>query len=67
MALASQLRIAGEQCQHLNQRNGMLIAGLRERTQSALGILRSGESSVTLYGQQGEAAQDMGSRIIGTA
>ena len=67
LALASQLRTAGEQCKQLNQRNGMLIAGLRERTQSALGILRSGESGVTLYGQQGEAARDMGSRVLGTA
>lgn len=67
LALASQLRSAGADAKQKNQRNGMLIAGLRERTSAALGILRPGESGITLYGQQGQANQDLGSRILGRA
>jgi flagellar biosynthesis/type III secretory pathway chaperone len=67
MEIADRLRATGENCQALNQRNGRLIAGLRERTQSALTVLRAGEVGVMLYGQQGESSKDMGSRVLGTA
>ena len=50
-----------------NQRNGMLVAGLRERTRTALSILRPDAANVTLYGQGGSAEDTMGSRLLGSA
>ena len=50
-----------------NQRNGMLVAGLRERTRTALNILRPDAANVTLYGQGGSAEDTMGSRLLGSA
>ena len=50
-----------------NQRNGMLVAGLRERTRTALNILRPDAANITLYGQGGSAEDTMGSRLLGSA
>ena len=50
-----------------NQRDGMLIAGLRERTRSALSLLRPDAANVTLYGEQGSAEDTMGSRFLVSA
>jgi flagellar biosynthesis/type III secretory pathway chaperone len=60
------LQQLGQECQRLNQRNGLLISGLRDMTANALGVLR-GEPSVQLYGQSGERAENLSSRVIGTA
>jgi flagellar biosynthesis/type III secretory pathway chaperone len=65
--LASTIRAAGESCKTLNHRNGMLISALRDRTQQAINIVRGNDSGVTLYGQQGNAHLDGGSRVLGTA
>ena len=67
MELVGTIRAAGEHCKTLNQRNGMLISALRDRTQQAINIVRGGGSGVTLYGQQGNAHLDNGSRVLGTA
>ena len=47
--------------------NGMLISALRDRTQQAINIVRGNDTGVTLYGQQGNAHLDGGSRVLGTA
>lgn len=65
-ALVDKLQAIGEECKKINVRNGQLIGGLREMTSGALGILR-GEPVVTLYGQSGDSACDLGSRSLGTA
>ena len=65
--LASTIRLAGESCKTLNHRNGMLISALRDRTQQAINIVRGSDVGVTLYGQQGNAHLDGGSRVLGTA
>ena len=65
--LASTIRAAGESCKTLNHRNGMLISALRDRTQQAINIVRGNDTGVTLYGQQGNAHLDGGSRVLGTA
>ena len=65
--LASTIRTAGESCKTLNHRNGMLISALRDRTQQAINIVRGNDVGVTLYGQQGDAHLDGGSRVLGTA
>ncbi len=65
--LASTIRVAGESCKTLNHRNGMLISALRDRTQQAINIVRGNDTGVTLYGQQGNAHLDGGSRVLGTA
>ena len=65
--LASTIRVAGESCKTLNHRNGMFIAALRDRTQQAINIVRGNDMGVTLYGQQGNAHLDGGSRVLGTA
>lgn len=67
LELVGTIRTAGEHCKTLNQRNGMLISALRDRTQQAINIVRGGDSGVTLYGQQGNAHLDNGSRVLGTA
>ena len=61
------LRENGAKSKNANQRNGMLIAGLRERTRSALNLLRPDAANVTLYGEQGSAEDTMGSRFLGSA
>ena len=61
------LRENGARSKNANQRNGMLIAGLRERTRTALGLLRPDATNVTLYGQGGSAEDTMGSRLLGSA
>ena len=67
LELASAIRAAGESCKALNHRNGMLISALRDRTQQAISIVRGNECGVTLYGSQGNASQEGGSRVLGTA
>ena len=62
-----ELRVKGEASKSANQRNGMLIAGLRERTRSALTLLRPDAANVTLYGNRGSAEDTMGSRLLGSA
>lgn len=57
----------GATSKEANQRNGMLIAGLRERTRSALTLLRPDAANVSLYGQKGSAEGTMGSRLLGSA
>jgi flagellar biosynthesis/type III secretory pathway chaperone len=61
------LRENGAKSKNANQRNGMLISGLRERTRSALSLLRPDAANVTLYGEQGSAEDTMGSRFLGSA
>ena len=61
------LREKGTASKNANQRNGMLIAGLRERTRSALTLLRPDAANVTLYGNRGSAEDTMGSRLLGSA
>ena len=61
------LREKGAASKNANQRNGMLIAGLRERTRSALTLLRPDAANVTLYGNRGSAEDTMGSRLLGSA
>ena len=67
LACVDKLREKGEASKSANQRNGMLIAGLRERTRSALTLLRPGAANVTLYGNRGSAEDTMGSRLLGSA
>ena len=61
------LREKGAASKNAKQRNGMLIAGLRERTRSALTLLRPDAANVTLYGNRGSAEDTMGSRLLGSA
>ena len=61
------LREKGAASKNANQRNGMLIAGLRERTRSAITLLRPDAANVTLYGNRGSAEDTMGSRLLGSA
>jgi len=61
------LREHGAHSKKANQRNGMLIAGLREHTRTAIGLLRPDAANVTLYGQGGSAEDTMGSRLLGSA
>ena len=67
--LASAIRITGENCKRLNQRNGMLISSLRDHTQRALNLVRNNdEPNVLLYSQQGDTNTDNGGcRTLGTA
>ena len=67
LACIDELRVKGEASKSANQRNGMLIAGLRERTRSALTLLRPDAANVTLYGNRGSAEDTMGSRLLGSA
>ena len=62
-----ELRNKGIDSKNANQRNGMLISGLRERTRSALTLLRPDAANVTLYGNRGSADDTMGSRLLGSA
>ena len=67
LACVYALREKGEVSKTANQRNGMLIAGLRERTRSAISLLRPDAANVTLYGNRGSAEDTMGSRLLGSA
>ena len=67
LASVDELREKGATSKTANQRNGMLIAGLRERTRSALTLLRPDAANVTLYGQRGSAEDTLGSRLLGSA
>ncbi len=67
LACVDELRETGEASKNANQRNGMLIAGLRERTRSAITLLRPDAANVTLYGNRGSAEDTMGSRLLGSA
>ncbi len=66
LELIERLRASGVACQKLNNRNGMMISSLKDRTHRALTVLR-GAPDVTLYGNRGNADPDMGSRVLGTA
>lgn len=50
-----------------NTRNGKLIAGLKERTNTSLRVLRPEAASIALYGDGGSAENTMGSRLLGSA
>jgi flagellar biosynthesis/type III secretory pathway chaperone len=67
LASVDALHDKGAISKNANQRNGMLIAGLRERTRSALNLLRPDAANVTLYGNRGSAEDTMGSRLLGSA
>lgn len=67
LACIDDLGKKGAASKEANQRNGMLIAGLRERTRSALTLLRPDSINVSLYGQRGSAEDTMGSRLLGSA
>ena len=67
LACIDDLGEKGTASKEANQRNGMLIAGLRERTRSALTLLRPDAANVSLYGQKGSAEDTMGSRLLGSA
>lgn len=67
LACVDALQDKGAISKNANQRNGMLIAGLRERTRSALNLLRPDAANVTLYGNRGSAEDTMGSRLLGSA
>ena len=66
-ALLQSLDELGENCKELNQNNGLLIGGLKDRAERSLSLLRSGEAGVTLYGEGGNRDSDLGSRSLGTA
>ncbi len=51
----------------MNVRNGKLIAGLKERTNTSLKVLRPEAANITLYGDSGSAENTMGSRLLGSA
>ena len=55
------------QSKNMNARNGKLIAGLKERTNTSLKVLRPEAASITLYGDSGSAENTMGSRLLGSA
>lgn len=67
LEVVAELRELGQTSRDANQRNGMLIAGLRERTRSALELLRPDAANIKLYGQGGSAEDTMGSRLLGSA
>jgi len=67
LACIDDLGEKGAASKEANLRNGMLIAGLRERTRSALTLLRPDSANVSLYGQRGSAEHTMGSRLLGSA
>lgn len=62
-----ELREKGDKSKSANQRNGMLVAGLRERTRTTLGLLRPDSANVALYGHRGSAEDTLGSRLLGSA
>ena len=67
LSLVAELNDLAVKSKNLNARNGKLIAGLRERTNTSLKVLRPEAASITLYGDSGSAENTMGSRLLGSA
>lgn len=67
LSLVAELNDLALQSKNMNARNGKLIAGLRERTNTSLKVLRPEAASITLYGDSGSAENTMGSRLLGSA
>lgn len=65
--LVTELSDLALQSKNMNVRNGKLIAGLKERTNTSLKVLRPEAASITLYGDSGSAENTMGSRLLGSA
>ena len=65
--LVAELSDLALQSKNMNTRNGKLIAGLKERTNTSLKVLRPEAASITLYGDSGSAENTMGSRLLGSA
>ena len=65
--LVTELSDLALQSKNMNARNGKLIAGLKERTNTSLKVLRPEAASITLYGDSGSAENTMGSRLLGSA
>ena len=55
------------ECSELNRANGVTVAALRGVTDRALGILRGGEESVTVYGRGGASRTAAFGRYAGSA
>ena len=67
LSLVAELNDLALKSKNMNARNGKLIAGLRERTNTSLKVLRPEAASITLYGDSGSAENTMGSRLLGSA
>ena len=67
LLLVAELNDLALKSKNMNARNGKLIAGLRERTNTSLKVLRPEAASITLYGDSGSAQNTMGSRLLGSA
>ena len=67
LSLVAELNDLALKSKNMNARNGKLIAGLRERTNTSLKVLRPEAASITLYGDSGSAQNTMGSRLLGSA
>ena len=65
--LVTELNKLAVDSKNLNARNGKLISGLKERTNSSLKVLRPEAASISLYGDTGSAENTMGSRLLGSA
>jgi flagellar biosynthesis/type III secretory pathway chaperone len=65
--LVTELSDLALQSKNMNVRNGKLIAGLKERTNTSLKVLRPEAASITLYGDSGSAENTMGSGLLGSA
>ena len=65
--LVTELSELALQSKNMNGRNGKLIAGLKERTNTFLKVLRPEAANITLYGGSGSAENTMGSRLLGSA
>ena len=65
--LVTELSELALQSKNMNGRNGKLIAGLKERTNTSLKVLRPEAANITLYGGSGSAENTMGSRLLGSA
>jgi len=65
-ALFERLRDLTNRCQQSNQRNGMLIAEMQQRTRDALGILRNSHAS-PLYTGDGLSSAASDTRSLGKA
>ena len=65
--LVTELNDLALRSKNMNARNGKLIAGLKERTNTSLKVLRPEAANITLYGDSGSAENTMGSRLLGSA
>jgi len=65
--LVTELNDLALKSKNMNARNGKLIAGLKERTNTSLKVLRPEAANITLYGDSGSAENTMGSRLLGSA